>query len=88
MHIYLYHILYRCGLFNFKNDCFIMVELKPMLNNLKSTGQARRHLLLTSAYNNKQSTALSPFNTGRQCVPYTVNDRYIRCGKQITYCII
>ena len=82
MHISLYHILYSFGIFYFKNDCFIVVELKPMLNDLKSPEQGRRHLLLTSTYNNKQSTVLSPFNTGQQCVPYTVTDRYIRCGKQ------
>ena len=32
MLIYLHHILYDFGLFIFRNDCFIAVELKAMLN--------------------------------------------------------
>ena len=32
VHIYIYHILYYFGLFIFKNDCFIVVALKTMVN--------------------------------------------------------
>ena len=63
VHLYIYHILYELGLFNFKNDCFIVV-VKAILNDLKPTasppgrkGISRQHLL--TRYNNKQSSIIS-----------------------------
>ena len=37
VHNYTYHIPYNFGLFIFKNNCFIMVALNAMLNDLKQT---------------------------------------------------
>ena len=64
IYIYIYHIPYELGLFNFKSDRLIVVALKAMWNDLKPT-YSRQHLSLLTVYNNKQPMALSSINTER-----------------------
>ena len=63
IYIYIYHILYYFGLFIFKNDCFIMVALKTMVNAAENGYQGH------PIRNVRTGCILSTFNTGRLCVP-------------------
>ena len=58
VHIYIIHILYYLGLFIFKNDCFIVVALKIMVN---------------AADNGYQANPIRNVRTGRRiCIQHRV----------------